>query len=412
MSGPDAWQICSKVFTPWSPEPFHARYGKYVTGDDGLALPFAAGKSFTGEESCELSLHGSRAGIDALSMACIDAGARLAEPGEFTLRAFLNGKIDLSQAEAVRDTVEAQTALQLRTANAQRSGQFSQPVRKLRARIMTLLATVEAHVDFSEELGDLAEPIFLREIEAILADLEALAKSARSGRILRAGYRIAIIGPPNAGKSSLLNSLLGFDRSIVTPLEGTTRDTVEESLDFAGLKVVLTDTAGLRSSNDPIERLGIERSKIAALEADHVWLIFDSNKGWDSELEQLRSELTQNVTIVANKCDLVRVSVPVGAQHISCITKSGLEELIASTRTAALSGVVDTLVAIAPRHLPYLSSAIRDLEDTRSTLLNSRPSDLLSVSLRQALHELGGITGESVTSDILDQIFHDFCIGK
>ena len=412
ISGSEAWSIAAKLFSPWRPKPFNAIYGTFLTGEDGLALPFSEGHSYTGEESVELSIHGSRAGVQALLEHCLAEGARMAEPGEFTLRAFLNGRIDLSQAEAVRDLVESDTELQLQAASGQLQGHLARSISALSDRISTLLATVEAHVDFSEEIGELDQETSLAELNQLEVALKALLKTARLGKILREGSRVAIIGPPNAGKSSLLNVLLGKQRAIVTPHPGTTRDTLEEKLNFDGLKVVVTDTAGLRESQDPVEQIGVLRAREAARDADHVWLVYDSVQGWSSELEQLLSEVGQIRTIIANKVDLPGLPVQADALRISCETGEGISELISGTREAALADSTERQVTVAPRHTAYLEAALAALQDAKSTLRHGRPSDLLSVCLTRSLHELGGITGESVEADILDRIFHDFCIGK
>lgn len=360
----------------------------------------------------ELSIHGSRPGLNALLEACMTAGARMAEPGEFTMRAFLNGRLDLSQAEAVRDTVEAQTNIQLRAANRQRSGGLSSKVSQLRARLTALLATVEAHVDFSEELGDLNVQDFGLKLASIRSELEQIRDLAKVGRILREGYKIAILGPPNAGKSSLLNALLGAQRAIVTPIAGTTRDTLEEALDFDGLKVVITDTAGIRQTEDVVESIGIERALATAADADHVWLIYDSSQGWTEELEQLRAGFAQITTVLANKSDLPGPLPQSDHFRISCATGDGIQALTAHTRNAALSDEDLEQPAPSPRHLPYLTAALDAVDEAVLTVAHDRPSDLLSVCLGQAIHELGGITGETVGADLLERIFHDFCIGK
>lgn len=388
-----------------------ARYGKFVTGEDGLVLPFLTGHSYTGEESVEFHIHGSPAGVRLLLERCIAEGARAAEPGEFTLRAFMNGRMDLSQAEAVRDTVEAETALQLENANQGRSQALRERLAHLTSRLQDLLATIEAHVDFSEELGDIDEQDFTRELESIRSQLEDLYKSASIGRILREGFRIAIVGPPNAGKSSLLNALLGSQRAIVTPIAGTTRDTLEESLDFDGLKVVLTDTAGLRDSDDPVEVIGIDRARHAAAESDQIWLVYDSVQGWTPELERLQVELGQNVLILANKIDLLDSGALTKGHPISCFTGQGLSELVASTKIAAL-GDFRQGPTLSPRQAPSLEAAIEAIGQAQACLEHNRPSDLLSVCLSSSLHELGRITGETADADLLECIFHGFCIGK
>ncbi len=308
ISGPEAWRIASVVFKAWPTEPVSHRavFGAYIYGDSGLALPFETGHSYTGEQSVELSLHGSTVSVRNLVESCLANGARLAEPGEFTLRAFLNGRLDLTQAEAVRDTVDAKTDGQLRAANFNRKGVLRREVSALREGVLTLLARVEASVDFSEEIGDLdRDHMARRRSRAILEGLDRLLGTADAGMIVRNGYRIAIVGPPNAGKSSLLNALLGEDRSIVTAIAGTTRDYVEEVLEVAGIPVILIDTAGLRSTEDLVETIGIERTRSIASNADEVWYLYDAASGWTPEDDDDRPQaMDRPVIILANKTDL------------------------------------------------------------------------------------------------------------
>ncbi len=413
LSGPDAWTVASNVFKSWPEgdvESHRALFGKYVNGDEGLALPFAEDRSYTGEQAVELSLHGSAVSVRTLVEACLAAGARLAEPGEFTLRAFMNGRIDLTQAEAVRETVDAQTEAQLHLANLSRKGVLRKEFSALRSRILGVLAKVEASVDFSEEIGDLDRPVASAEIEAVCQVLLEWVVTAGWGQVVRNGYRIAILGRPNAGKSSLMNALLKNDRSIVTSTPGTTRDYIEESLEVEGFRVILTDTAGLRASVDPVEAKGIERSREVASKANHAFYMYDCAVGWTAEDDIHIAELdSQDIsyTILANKVDI--------AEHgpgnpISTMTMAGIDDLLADIKHLVESTPVVPFVNL--RQLPFVEQAHQSLTECSALLKGDAPDDLLSVLLTDAAMQLGAITGETAAPDMIERIFHDFCIGK
>jgi tRNA modification GTPase len=410
VSGPDAWKVAAAVFPAWPAEvePLKATYGRFAHGDDGYALPFQERRSFTGDQSVEFFVHGSPESVRQLIQLCLDAGARYAEPGEFTLRAFLNGRIDLTQAEAVRDTVEAQTDAQLRAANALREGALRDQVRSLRDRAIGLLAAVEASVDFSDEIGELDRSVAQHTLRGIREALEGLLSLASSGLILRRGLRIAIVGPPNAGKSSLLNAILKSERAIVTDVPGTTRDTVEEAADFSGFPVVLIDTAGLRESQDPVESIGIQRSRAAAANADRIWYVYDASLGWSPDDQAAVSAFERPVEILANKTDLGQAT-PVGLA-VSALTGQGLPHLVQTT-VISLESTSPTPY-INGRHEGPLRSALEAVETLGSFLAHDAPEDLLATLLRQLIHDLGQVTGETVEADMLQRIFQDFCVGK
>ncbi len=409
VSGPEAWRIASLVFKAWPTEPVSHRavFGAYIYGDSGLALPFEEGHSYTGEQSVELSLHGSSVSMRNLVESCIAEGARHAEPGEFTLRAFLNGRLDLTQAEAVRDTVDARTDSQLRAANFNRKGVLRREVSALRESVLTLLARVEASVDFSEEIGDLDRDRMAEGVRAMIDRLDQLLATADAGMIVRNGYRIAIVGPPNAGKSSLLNALLGEARSIVPAIAGTTRDYVEEVLEVAGIPVVLIDTAGLRSTEDLVETIGIERTRTIASNADEVWYLYDAVAGWTAVDDAVIQTIERPVTILANKSDLAPATV---GTPISALTRAGLDTLLGTLSKSIHQ--VESGPLINLRHKPLLEQARIALSDCLKSMAADAPDDLLSVLLTEAASHLGAITGETATPDMIHRIFHDFCIGK
>ncbi|MCO5295241.1 MAG: tRNA uridine-5-carboxymethylaminomethyl(34) synthesis GTPase MnmE [Fimbriimonadaceae bacterium] len=410
VSGPDAWHIAQTVFGPWpeSPTPRAAHFGTFAHGDEGFALPFEEGRSYTGEQTVEFSIHGSPASVLALCQACLAAGARRAEPGEFTQRAFLNGRIDLSQAEGVRDTIEAETQSQLRLARLHREGALRNRVRAIRERVLGVQASIEASVDFSDEVGELDKPEALAALAQVARNVEELAATAETGRILRHGLRVAIVGRPNAGKSSLLNALLGTDRAIVTDVPGTTRDFLEERADLGGIPCVLTDTAGLRETDDPVEALGVERARNAAAAADRVWYVADASLGWTEEDARQHAALDRPCLVLANKCDLAP-NAGFG-RPVSATTGAGLSDLIA-TLAADLELSPDA-PAVNARHAASLAQALEGVNLATDVLRADRPTDLASVGLQQASSALGAITGETADADLVDRLFADFCLGK
>lgn len=412
VSGPESWTVASKVFKPWSPEPLRATYGVLSSGDDGLALPFAHGHSYTGEEAVELSCHGSRAAVSQLIADCIEAGARMAEPGEFTQRAFLNGRIDLTQAEAVRETVEAQSSAQLRLANLQREGSLRTRIQDIRNSIIRTLASIEATVDFSDEVGELDKHVTIESLSRAEELVASLLSTAETGRLIRQGLRIAIVGPPNAGKSSLLNALVKSDRALVTEIPGTTRDFVEEQIEVGGLPVVLIDTAGLRESEDPVESLGIQKSRLVAASADLIWFVYDASQGSEDERAQWIKDL-ENVILVANKIDLVdqynASNLKLEPVRISATTGEGIADLLTTIPNTDLGA---REVAISPRHHPLFVSTQQSIFSAIAVLKEDKPVDLATVFLHEALDSLGQLTGETASEDMLHRIFSDFCIGK
>lgn len=410
LSGPEAWAIASRVFDPWpaEPESHRAYHGAYSTGDEGLAMPFPPGRGYTGEEAVELSLHGSPASVRALVQACLATGARMADPGEFTLRAFLNGRIDLSEADGVRETVEAATDAQLRAANALRQGRLREEVSALRERLAGVLAAVEASVDFGEEVGEFDRARGLAELAGVAEALERLKARASAGAVLRAGLRIAIVGRPNVGKSSLLNALAGSERAIVTDLPGTTRDALEVMCDLGGVPCLLTDTAGVRDTDDPVERIGVEIARRSAGAADRVWLLYDAAEGWTPEDQAVADEVP-DALVVAAKADL-RPEVELGTP-VSSKTGLGLGALEADA-AAALESRDPADLFVGVRHAPLVREALEAVRRAAATLDTQLPDDLASVDLREAISALGEITGETASAELLERIFRDFCIGK
>jgi tRNA modification GTPase len=409
VSGPKAFEVAKTVFSPWpqAVKPRYALVGSYEFGEQGIALPFVAGSSFTGQETVELSIHGGNASIRALLDACVLAGARAAMPGEFSLRAFLNGTIDLSQAEAIADMVEAQTSRQLRLAGLNLHGALKKRVEALIEELSAELAKIEATIDFSEEIGDYDFEAAARNFGRLAHQINDIEEQGRLAHRSRSGLRFAIMGRPNAGKSSLLNAMLGTDRAIVTPVPGTTRDTIEESVDWEGLQVVLIDTAGIRESEEQIESLGVARSLQQAMAADEVLYLFDSTIGWSAEDAAVLEQIGRPVTLVGNKADLQK---PDRGISVSAKTGQGLELL---RRTIASKYL---LVADFPPTNDRQSSSIQlartSVTGAQNAVAAYMPIDVLGVLVKDAIDHLGRVIGRTASDDMLSEIFSRFCIGK
>lgn len=410
LSGPDAYRIAREVFAPFpaEPAPRNAIYGRFAFGDDGLALPFPAGGSYTGEEIVELSLHGGRASVEALLSACLVAGARPARGGEFTLRAFMNGRLDLTQAEAVVETVEAQTATELRLAHRNRTGALRQRVEQIRRDLREVLAAIEARIDFSEELGDI-DPAWVNDKSTKLADqVETLIELGTAVHLARQGRRVALVGRPNVGKSSLLNALVGQERAIVTDVPGTTRDTVEETVSLGGTRLVLVDTAGIRETDEAVERQGIARSYNEMRAADEIWLLFDATQGWSPEDAKMVGSLERPPDLfIATKADLVQTQLPqTGFAYIatSAVTEEGISQLAARYASPPEGPPVN------PRQSAALAPAVSALRELAR--MPDVPPDLAAVLLREADRHLGTVLGDTAPADLLTDLFARFCIGK
>jgi len=390
--------------------------------DHVVATSFPAPHSYTGEHVVELSAHGSPVVLRAIVQAAIDAGARLAEPGEFTLRAFLNGRLDLVQAEAVADLIDAVTPLQARAAFDQLQGTLTREIGEIDAALFDLVARLEASVDFPDEGYHFLEPCALANaLDDLLARIAALLADARRGRLVREGLQVAIVGRPNVGKSSLFNALVGCSRAIVTDVPGTTRDLVTEVVDVNGMRVTLVDTAGRREARDRVEAEGVARSRSAQAVSDVTLVVVDAARGADDSDREIFTEITENKRlIVMNKCDLPSADLSdiEGMDHVrvSAITGEGLDEL--SRRLASKLDVEPTRDRpdiTNVRHIALLGEACEALGRARRSL--AEHSDALSeefvlADLQGARTALEEITGKRVSEDLLAAIFSRFCIGK
>jgi tRNA modification GTPase len=413
LSGPRAPAIARSILGRL-PEPRHATHAIFRDArgealDEGIALYFPEPHSYTGEPVLELQGHGGPVVMHALLAACVDAGARLAEPGEFTRRAFLEGKLDLAQAEAVADLIDAASREAARSALRSLSGEFSTALAALQSQLTELRALTEAMLDFPEEEVDaLHREDAAERLGAVRATLEDVIAKSRQGSLLRSGIHVVLAGRPNVGKSSLLNRLAGEERAIVTPVAGTTRDALREPIQIEGVPLVLVDTAGLRSSTDIVERIGIERTRRELERADAVIAVFEVPGGRE-EIENLPAGIP--VIEVYNKIDLAPgFAVPAWALAVSAKTGQGIEQLRRTILQAAgWSSTGEPVFLARERHLRALEQARGHLD---AAARESRRWEFFAEELRLAHAALGSVTGEFSTDDLLGEIFARFCIGK
>lgn len=421
LSGPQAVEIAAKIFRARKPvaelPPRLATFGEITDGehriDQGLLTIFRAPASYTGEDLVEISCHGGVLVTRRILEALLRHGARSAEAGEFTQRAFLNGKLDLTQAEAVMDLISAQTDLALRAANEQLEGRLGERIRLLRQAVLETLAHVEAYIDFPDEDIDPETGAALRaRIDSACGDVEKLLATAEQGRVLREGVRTVIYGAPNVGKSSLLNRLLGFERAIVSAKPGTTRDVIEEVINLGGIPLRLVDTAGVRESDDEIEREGIARTQRQLERADLILHVLEAPAPPPAEF----GTISPRALLVLNKHDLGEHPGwrEIDAVRISCTADRGIDALTAAIETKVFGGAAhcDWTVAINARHQACLERVKKDLEAARRAFDEGLSAEFIAEELRAALHAVGEIVGKADTEELLGVIFGRFCIGK
>jgi tRNA modification GTPase len=433
LSGEDALNVADRCFVPigkMSHKPSQAvshtpHYGHIVHAgkvvDEVMLAVLRAPRTYTREHMVEISCHGGILPAKAVLEAVLASGARLALPGEFTRRAFLNGRIDLTQAEAVVDLIHSRTELAMAAAQEQLAGRLSERINKARDDLLAALAHIEAHIDFPDE--DIApntrEQLGTR-LNAAAEFAEHLLRTFNEGQILRRGIRAAIIGRPNAGKSSLLNQLLGHDRAIVSPIPGTTRDTIEETANIRGLPVVFVDTAGLREARDEIEVEGIRRSRLTFERADLILHILDASEPLMPEDERYLAEFSGKKRLfIANKIDLPRkLELPRDVSRVvevSCVTGDGIEQLKDAIKSAVWAGEIKAemlQVMINARHQDALRRAAEAVRRSLDGLRACLSLELIAMDLHIAVNALGEIVGKTTTEDLLDSIFSQFCIGK
>lgn len=432
LSGAESLHILERLFRPSSGQPVaelpprQATHGHIVQPDtqglidEAIVTVYRAPRSYTGEDVVEISAHGSPVVLRRIVEAACRCGARVAEPGEFTKRAFLNGKLDLSQAEAVCDLIRARSDLLAAAAVEQLSGKLGQEIRSIQSDLTRLMAHLEASLDFSD---DELEPWGEDELRAVgrgvLDRVNHLIATYEHGRILREGITVVITGRPNVGKSSLLNALLRHERALVTPIPGTTRDTIEELTHIRGIPIKAIDTAGLRATDDPVERLGVERARASIERADLVLLVLDASEGVTAEDKQLLNELApREPLVVLNKWDIARQGLRVEGLglRVSALTGEGVGELEEAIARRVFAGDVAPLGSEAMitrlRHKQALERCAAAVERALGTINQGLPADFVSIDVRDALLALAEITGENVTDEVIHQIFSEFCIGK
>ncbi|MEM8805185.1 MAG: tRNA uridine-5-carboxymethylaminomethyl(34) synthesis GTPase MnmE [Cyanobacteria bacterium P01_G01_bin.38] len=433
LSGATAMAIAEQLFEapgrqPW--ESHRVLYG-YVKApktqqviDEALLLLMASPRSYTREDVVEFHCHGGIMAVQQVLQLCVAQGARLAQPGEFTLRAFLNGRLDLTQAEGISDLVGAQSPQAAQAALAGLQGKLAEPIRQLRSSCLDVLAEVEARIDFADDLPPLDETWVRSQLDTVLTQVTQILDTAHQGELLRIGLKVAIVGRPNVGKSSLLNAWSRSDRAIVTPLPGTTRDVVESQLVVGGIPIQVLDTAGIREATDQVEQMGILRSQQVAQAADLILLTLDAAAGWTDAEQQLYELVTAKPYIlVVNKIDLVdapdkilpALSPNPPVVYTAAVQSEGIESLeqtILETVKAGQVSAANTTLAINQRQAAALTQAKSALEQVCITIQNDLPLDFWTIDLRDTIRALGTVTGEEMTESMLDQIFSRFCIGK
>ncbi len=432
ISGRDALGVADRVFVPVGKaavKPSEAashtvQYGHVVREgrriDEVLLTVLCAPRTFTREDTAEISCHGGLLVTRLVLEAVLAAGARAAEPGEFTQRAFLNGRLDLAQAEAVADLIHARTELALGAAGEQLAGKLSARIHELRDELMRTLAHVEAHIDFpDEDISPDTRGALLERLHRGIAFMDGLLRTAHEGQILRRGVRAAIVGRPNAGKSSLLNQLLGHERAIVSPVAGTTRDTVEETANVRGIPVVFIDTAGLRDTENAVEAEGVRRSRSALERAELLLHVFDVSEPWRPEDAQLLEEMAGRPRVlVLNKADLphrLELLPPHAGLAVCCTTGEGIEALKDEIERVVWSGRVSgepLQVTVNARHAEALRRAREATERAANGLSANESLELTALELRIAAQAVGEVVGKTTTDDLLDAIFSQFCLGK
>lgn len=431
LSGNTALNITKKIFIPQGKPSWKSHqilYG-YIQQpdtqqiiDEVLVLLMFSPRSYTREDVIEIHCHGGIIPVQQVLELCLELGARLANAGEFTLRAFLNGRIDLTQAESISEIVGAKSPQASHVALAGLRGKLAQPIREMRHSLLDILAEVEARIDFEDDLPPLDEAQIRQDLEASITKVKQILATKDQGELLRSGIKVAIVGRPNVGKSSLLNAWSKSDRAIVTDLPGTTRDVVESQLVVQGIPIQVLDTAGIRETEDTVEKIGVARSLQAVSQADLILFTIDASTGWTTEDEEIYRQIKDlNLILVINKTDIASSE---GVKYPDEITQivptavalnqgiSALESAIINTIKKGETTAQDLDIAINQRQAAALTRTKIALTQVQETMENQLPLDFWTIDLRIAIQALGEITGEEVTESVLDRIFSRFCIGK
>lgn len=436
MSGKECFDVLEKIFKPKKQEKiedikgYTLKYGNIVENgeivDEVLVSYFKEPRSYTTENMCEINTHGGNIVVKKILELCLKNGANLAEPGEFTKRAFLNGRIDLLQAESVIDVINSKSERELKTGIKQLEGILSKKIKEIKQEIMDVMVNVDVSIDYPEyDVEEVTDNQVLNMLNSVQEKLEKLEKSFDNGKIIKEGIKTAIIGKPNAGKSSLLNAILKEDRAIVTEYEGTTRDTIEEFVNIEGVPLKLVDTAGIRDAKDEVEKIGIAKSKEIAKEADLIIAIFDSSKELTAEDKEILDIIKNKKSIILlNKSDLncvlkendeIFINISDNILKISALEGNGLEELyelIAKMFSLNEINLDNDVIITNLRHKNLISKAIENVKEARKTIEENMPVDIVAIFIKNILEDLGNITGEFVTDDIINEIFSKFCLGK
>ena len=436
MSGEDSFKILDKIFFPKNKQRiedikgYSIKYGNIIEDgeiiDEVLVSYFKAPKSYTTENMCEINTHGGNIILKRILEICLKNGAELAEPGEFTKRAFLNGRIDLAQAESVIDVINAKSDREAKSGIKQLEGFLSKEIKDIKKEIMSVLTNIDVTIDYPEyDVPEVEEKQLTTMLDNVEKRLLKLEKSFDNGKIIKDGIQTVIIGKPNAGKSSLLNAILKENRAIVTDIEGTTRDTIEEFVTINGIPLKLVDTAGIREAKDEVEKIGITKSKEEAENADLVIAIFDISKQLSKEdIEILDIIKNKNVIILLNKSDLnaeIRenderlLKVTKNILKISALTKEGIEELydkISEMFNLNKINLDNEVLITNIRHKNIISNAITNIKKAKEQMRLNMPIDIITIYINDVLENLSEITGEFVTEEIINDIFSKFCLGK
>ncbi len=437
MSGKESFKILNKIFEPKIKKEkeeikgYTIKYGYIVENDEiideVLVTYFKEPKSYTTENMCEINSHGGMIVLRKILEMCLKNGAELAQPGEFTKRAFLNGRIDLLQAESVIDIIEAKSEKEAKAGIKQLKGSLSEKIAEIKQNILDIMVNIEVSIDYPEyDVEDVTNSQILKMLEQVENKLLKLEKSFDNGKIIKEGIKTAILGKPNAGKSSLLNNILKEERAIVTEYEGTTRDTIEEFVTINGIPLKLIDTAGIRQAKDEVEKIGIAKSKEIAKEADLILAIFDSTKELTEEDFEIL-ELMQNkkAIIILNKIDLQPILTEENNKllrknkcpiiSISAVKDIGIEKLYKEIEKLFNLNEIkldQDIVITNIRHKNLITKAIENVKKTKETINSGMPIDVIAIFIKDILEDLGKITGETVSEDIINEIFSKFCLGK